>query len=82
MTEYDNTNRGVLFNNADRKDTPNHPDYAGNINVDGAEYWINGWIKTSKAGKKFLSLSVKPKQQQAPPTDRPLRDEMDDEIPF
>src|SRR5262249_15620592 len=24
-------------------------------------YWLSGWVKTSKKGTKFLSLSVKPK---------------------
>ena len=58
--EYDNTNRGSLFDN-DKKEKDTHPDFAGSINVDGKEYWLNGWKKTSKAGKRFFSLSVKPK---------------------
>ena len=57
---YDNTNRGALFRVEDKKDEK-HADYSGNINVDGTEYWLSGWIKTSKEGKKYLSLSVKPK---------------------
>ena len=57
---YDNTNRGVLFIN-DRKATANHPDRTGSINVDGKEYFLDGWIKQSKEGKQFLSLSVKAK---------------------
>lgn len=59
--EYDNTNRGVLFKN-DRKNTDRHPDYTGNINFDGTECWLSAWIKTSKAGKKFMSLAVTPKE--------------------
>ena len=63
--EYDNTNRGSLFKN-DRKELDNHPDYNGSINIDGKDYWLNGWIKESKKdGKKFFSLSVKPKDQDA-----------------
>lgn len=58
--EYDNTNRGSLFDN-DKKEKETHPDFTGSINVDGKEYWLNGWKKTSKAGKRFFSLSVKPK---------------------
>jgi len=60
MTEYDNTNRGVLFKN-DKKEKDTEADYRGNINVGGQEYWLNAWIKTSKKGGKFMSLSVKPK---------------------
>lgn len=62
---YDNTNRGVLFIN-DRKEKDTHPDRTGSINVDGVEYFIDGWLKESN-GKKFLSLSVKRKNKQSAP---------------
>ena len=64
MMEYSNENRGVLFKNDD-KQSDKHPDYKGSINIDGVEYWLSSWIKTSKQGNKFMSLSVQPKQQQA-----------------
>lgn len=66
MTQYDNTDRGVLFKN-DRKESDNHPDYRGSINVGGVEFWLSAWIKQGDKGK-FMSLSVKPKEQpqQAP----------------
>lgn len=55
-------NTGTLFvNNRKSKDT--HPDYNGTLIVNGVEFWINGWKKTSKRGETFLSLSVKPKEQ-------------------
>jgi len=57
MSDFDNTNRGVLFvNNRKEKDT--HPDYTGNINVDGTEKQLSAWKKTSKNGKTLLSISV------------------------
>ncbi len=62
MSQYDNTNRGVLFKNEDKYEET-HADYRGNINIDGKEFWLDAWIRTSKAGKKFMSLSVKPKKQ-------------------
>lgn len=62
MTEYDNTNRGVLFKN-DRKDSEKHPDYKGNVNVNGVEFWLSAWIKESAKGK-FMSLSIQPKDAQ------------------
>jgi hypothetical protein len=69
--QYDNTDRGVLFKN-DRKETDNHPDYTGSINVGGVEFWLSAWIKQGKSGK-FMSLSVKAKEQQpAPPQRRPM----------
>ena len=57
MSDFDNTNRGVLFVN-NRKEKDNHPDYTGNINVDGTEKQLSAWKKTSKNGKTFLSISV------------------------
>jgi uncharacterized protein (DUF736 family) len=79
--EYDNTNRGVLFKN-DKKETDNHPDYTGSLDVDGDEFFLSAWIKTSKAGKKFMSLSVKLKDK--PVSERlPGRiEELPDDLPF
>jgi hypothetical protein len=57
--EYDNTNRGTLGKNANKK-TDNHPDYSGQINVDGTDYWLSGWLKEGRDGK-FFSLAVKKK---------------------
>jgi uncharacterized protein (DUF736 family) len=60
--QYDNSNRGAIFKNDD-KQQDNHPDYKGSLNVNGVDLWVSGWLKTSeKTGKKFLSLSVKPKE--------------------
>jgi uncharacterized protein (DUF736 family) len=81
--EYDNTNRGVLFKN-DKKETDNHPDYTGSLDVDGDEFFLSAWIKTSKAGKKFMSLSVKLKDMSKPVPAKQPGDfqEMSDDIPF
>lgn len=57
---YDNRNRGALFKN-DRREQETDADYRGTINVDGTECWLGGWVKKSKAGEKYLSLSVRPK---------------------
>jgi hypothetical protein len=90
MSDYDNTNTGILSRN-ERKEKDSHPDFAGFINVDGVDYWLSGWTKTGKPGtkmdgKKFFSLSVRPKEQQAAPKPAPSRtvgedDDLDD-IPF
>jgi len=83
MTQYDDTNRGALFKN-DKKATDNHPDYRGNINVGGQEFWISAWLKTAKSGVKFMSLSVNAKEEQpaaapAPAQAAPIEDS---DIPF
>jgi hypothetical protein len=63
--QYDNTNSGILSRN-DRKEQPSHPDFKGQLNVDGVEYWLSGWVKERKDGSgKFFSLSVKPKDAPA-----------------
>lgn len=69
MTQYDNTNSGALFNNS-RKETQNHPDFNGTLNVEGVEYWISGWKKKDRNDNTFVSLSVRQKEQRqdAPPS--------------
>ena len=64
--KYDDTNRGALFKN-ERKTEDTHADYNGSINVGGHDYWLNAWLKTSKNGKKFMSLSVKQKDGKPAP---------------
>jgi hypothetical protein len=53
---YDNKNRGALFRC--KKERDNDRDYSGTLDIDGVEFWISGWVKTSKAGQKFLALSI------------------------
>jgi hypothetical protein len=60
LKKYDDTDRGALFKNRD-KSGDTSPDYKGEINVAGVDYWLKAWIKESKAGEKYMSLSVKPK---------------------
>jgi len=57
MAEFDNTNRGSLFIQ-ENKQTEKSPDFSGNLNVEGKEYRLSAWKKTSKTGKKFLSVSI------------------------
>lgn len=80
MTEYSNENSGALFKN-DKKLSEKHPDYKGTINVGGAEFWLSSWIKTSKAGTKYMSLSLQPKDCAAIPQKAAVPD-FDDSVPF
>lgn len=83
MTEYDNTNSGALFRN-DKKETENHPDYRGSLNVGGTDMWISAWLKTSKKGTKYMSLSVSPKVPSADSKVNQGREtgDFNDDIPF
>lgn len=76
---YDNTNRGALFKN-NRKETEKHPDYTGTLDVNGTEHYLSAWIKESKNGTKFMSVSLgKAKEQKQ---EKPVEDDLDDDIPF
>ena len=83
MTQYDNTNRGSLFKN-DKKTEEKHPDLSGSVNIEGVEYWISGWSKVSKGGQKFISLSVRQKQEQTRQSSQPTRatKKEDEDIPW
>ena len=92
MSNYDNTNRGVLFKN-DRKEKDAHPNMKGSIDVEGVKYWVSAWTKDGQNGK-FISLSLTPKEQtqtaaqavkQAPPQRQqaaPVVLDDDSDIPF
>jgi uncharacterized protein (DUF736 family) len=83
--DYDNTNRGVLFRN-DRKETETQPDFTGSIDVDGVDHYLSAWVKESKQGKKFFSLSVKAKDAVAKPAmqkaKQVIQEDFEDDIPF
>jgi hypothetical protein len=81
-------NSGTLFRN-DKGDNPKRPDYKGDMNVGGVLYEIVGWTKDGSKGK-FLSLSIKPKEDRKPAPKKPapakspdiFEDDPDDTIPF
>lgn len=78
--EYDNNNRGALFKNNKRvKDS--QPEYTGSVEVNNVEYYLSAWVKESKQGQKFFSLSFTPKDQ---PQSQPASQDVsvDSEIPF
>ena len=84
MTEYDKTNTFVLFVN-DKGDNDKRPDRTGTLNVDGVEYFMDGWIKNGQKGP-FLSGKIKPKdaakaKPAATTRTQPGKD-FDDDVPF
>ena len=80
--EYDNTNTGVLFRNETANEENKQPYMTGKLNVEGKELQIAGWMKESKAGKKFLSLKVQePRTQEVKAANNSSTSTTDD-IPF
>ena len=57
-------NSGSLFKN-NKKSKENQPDYSGSCLIGGQEMKIGAWLKTSKKGEKFFSMSFQPSQQQS-----------------
>ena len=87
MAKFDNTNRGSIWKNK-RKEMDTHPDFTGSINVDGTEYWLNGWLRKAGASPESPSMtfSVRSKEARTEVTDKEVRqtrrEDMNDEIPF
>lgn len=85
--QYDNELRGIISKN-DRKETETHPDIKGQCQIEGVEYWVNGWQKERKDGSgKFYSLSFKRKDAAAPAASKPAAKQefaadIDDDLPF
>lgn len=84
---------GALFKNKD-KQSESHADYNGDILINGHEYWLNAWLKTSKNGVRFMSVSAKPKDKsktvasalragkEQAQARKSQQDDFNDEIPF
>ena len=57
MSDYEQKdNTGALFSNKEKKTTEKHPDYTGNVMVNGKKMRIASWISESKTGMKYMSL--------------------------
>lgn len=62
--DYDNKNTGALFFN-EKKVKPNHPDFQGSMtDSNGTDFWVSGWKKKSKTGKKYISLAFTEKEEE------------------
>ena len=81
MSQYDKELAGVLFAN-DKEGNEKRPDWKGSIQIEGVEYWISGWDRTSakgalislKAEKKKTAMAAMAKAEEPAP--------FDDDIPF
>jgi hypothetical protein len=52
-------NSGALFTN-EKKTKETHPDLNGKVTILGREFYLSAWKKQTNQGKGYLSLSIKP----------------------
>jgi hypothetical protein len=82
-------NRGSLFKNTDKQGDQDR-DYAGSALIGDREWWVSAWISEGKSGRKYLSLSFKPRDADtAKPKNETAKSvgggrphDFDDQIPF
>lgn len=75
--DYDNNMRGVMFPNAKRT-KKSQPNMTGSAEIEGVEYWVSGWKRTSKSGDPYFSLAFTPKEEPEEDDDE-LEDEFEEE---
>ena len=64
MSQYDNTNSGVLFANQYKEEGDSRPDFIGNVDVEGKEFRLAGWKNVSSKGKRYIAVKgEEPKQE-------------------
>lgn len=66
--EYDNTNRGALFENNNTRGNKKAPQWRGQCTIqtpDGEllEFWVSCWEQESRKGDTYLSLSFEEKEE-------------------
>ena len=54
--QYDDNLRGALFKNRKRTEE-RQPEYTGNCEINGQEFWVSAWVRESKNGEKFFSMA-------------------------
>lgn len=59
--QYDATNKGKLRKN-DKKAEDWHPDYRGEVNVEGTDFWIDATLKQWPDGTRYMALKVRRKE--------------------
>lgn len=60
--KYDETNRGTLYKNENKKDK--QPDYRGKINIKGIDYRISAWVNNVNDEKVINFLVVEEEEFQ------------------
>lgn len=87
---YNNDMTGIISKN-ERKTTDKHPDIKGQCEINGVQYWVDGWMKSRTSdGGKFYSLSFKAKDAAKAAAPAPAKapapsggfDDIDSDVPW
>ena len=70
----------LFFN--DKQGNEKRPDLKGTVLIEGKEYEVALWKKTSTKGTQFLSGNIKPAQEKKEVGREPETSQFNDEIPF
>ena len=62
---YDNTNRGAIWKN-EKKETEKHPDFKGDLNIEGVIYNVSAWKRKPDANPKAPLLSFSVSKREVP----------------
>lgn len=80
--QYDNTNRGAVWRNTDKREGKKDPDWSGSINIAGQDYWLSGWEGEQRSERSpAMTFSIKPKESRRQPQVADV-DSLNKEIPF
>ena len=55
-------NTASLFTN-DKREKESHPNFKGSGKIGGKEYWVSGWMKKTKSGDDWISISLQEKDE-------------------
>ncbi len=72
-------NTGAIFRN-EKKTEETHSDYNGTAKIAEKEYWVNAWVNTSKAGKKYMQIKFVHKEKASPTEQK--GENIEDSLPF
>jgi uncharacterized protein (DUF736 family) len=58
MSDYElKDGNGTAFKNK-RKSEEKHPDFNGEVKVNGKLHWLDIWVKKTKAGDNYFSVRI------------------------
>ena len=78
---YDNTNKGAVWGNS-KKEKDTHPDFKGELNVEGVEYWVSAWRRGEGANQNAPALKFAiTKKEPVSGQDQEKKVDFDDDVP-